>query len=77
MLVKLGIVLPLTENAIDTLFDYFETEEIGLAKDQELRISYDEQYMKDICQAVNDLSPSGDNEVTDIDDLNARLNLLN
>lgn len=73
LLSKLGIVLPLNEESADILATYFETEEIGLAKDQEGGIAYDEQYMRDICGAVNDFFPSGDYEVLDIEDLNARL----
>lgn len=73
LLTELGITMPLDEDSADILAEYFELEEIGLAKDQEARIPYDEQYMKDICRAVDDFYPSGDYEVLDLNDLNMRL----
>lgn len=74
LLSKLGIGLPLNEESADILANYFETEEISLAKEQDAGLKYDEQYMKDICRAVDDFFPSGDYEVLDIEDLNTRLN---
>lgn len=77
LLAALEIILPLDEDSADILAEYFETEEIGLAQDQDAHIPYDEQYMKDICRAVDDFYPSGDSEVLDINDLNLRLYRLN
>lgn len=73
LLDRLGLSLPLDQNSTDILAEYFETEEIGLAKDQAAHVPYDEQYMQDICRAVIDFYPSGDYDVLDIDDLNTRL----
>lgn len=70
---KLKIKLPLDENAVDILAEYFEAEETRLAQDRAENIAYDRQYLTDICRASDDFSPSGDGETTDIDDLNNRL----
>ncbi|MCM1533418.1 MAG: hypothetical protein NC099_02075 [Corallococcus sp.] len=76
LLETLLIELPLDESAIDILAEYFENEEISLAQDQDAGIPYDEQYMKDVCRAVDDFYPSGDYETLDVNDLNARLIFL-
>lgn len=73
LLNKLNITLPLDEDSADVLAEYFESEEISLAQDQEARIPYDEQYMRDICRAVDDFYPSDNYTSLDISDLNSRL----
>ncbi len=77
LIAKLGITLPLCKQSIDILAEYFEAEEISLAQDQADDVPYDEQYMLDICRAVDDFSPCGDNAITDINDLNERLHKQN
>lgn len=77
LMIDLDIALPLCERSIDILAKYFEEEEISLAQDQADNIPYNEQYMKDVCRAVDDFSPSADNTVIDINDLNDRIRKQN
>lgn len=67
---KLKLTLPLSENDIYTIVDYFFTEEAQLANAKE---SYNETIDENRLNLVCKMADEFNNEPFDLDDLNSRL----
>ena len=70
-----SITLPITEENLEMIFNWFEEEEISLANDESDGVSVDRDYFNAICKAVDELLETADEEV-DIIDLNQKLSAL-
>ena len=66
------VKLPVNDETIQIIYDWFEDEEICLANAEADGEVVDQTYFRDICLAVNELF-IGETEAINIDDLNEKL----
>ena len=66
------IKLPITNDSIDIVYEWFENEEITLANAMADGESIDETYLNNVCAALDELFDDEDSYI-DLNDLNNKL----
>ncbi|MCQ2071103.1 MAG: hypothetical protein MJZ68_08225 [archaeon] len=73
---KNNLILPLDNNDIETLLEYFEMLEITLSNNKNDGEFVDEDFLNQITDCVDELAIYEDDEYIDLESLNLRLKYL-
>lgn len=67
---EIGIKVPLKDDDVLKVIEYFRTIEIDLANKESYGKKIDYQYMDDVCNIISDLSKIEENDFVGLDKLN-------